>query len=168
MPLVVPPDYYMGKALSNAQIIPCTVSSTGVVTKGAVNDIAALSGNFLTFESCSFDSTLNLTEISPANLPIESYSSGKDTFEVTLSEIRYSDPSGNALPILWASYNIFIVNVMVQPFQSGFALPFTVQCVCIRSTLGDPYANEKGVIEFKGRPKGLPLAFIPKGGSLVY
>ena len=162
------PVYFVGRNISNARITPLIVAANGTFTKGSAHDIAGFSGGYLTFKSASFQQTAGSIEVSPANVTVENYVLTKDTFDVTLSEILYADPSNNALPAAWASYDHFLVEALIQPYQGGNSTPFTVQAPGVRAAFDNEFDEGNNPVTLHLKPCGLPVAYIPAGGSLVY
>lgn len=163
------PAYFVGRHLRNARITPLTMSLGGIFTRGASQDIANLSGPYLTFDDCVFDESLDDEEISPANVTQRNHVPLKDDFEVTLRELKYPDPSGNALLWFgWIGIDHFLVEVALIPYGLSNSLPYTVQAVCMRKRLSDPYGEGKSDFELHGVSCGLPIAYIASGQSLVY
>lgn len=173
MALANMPAYMVGRSVSNCRVTPLTVTITPGTSAltfsrgGTTQDIA--SAAYYTFDSFMLNSHVDSEEISAANALMRNYVLTKDDFELTLKELRLTNPSNNAVLFSgWIGFDYFLAEVMVQPYGAGYPSPFMVQAICVRSSLDDEYAEGKGEIELHGKACGFPVAYIPYGNPPIY
>ena len=161
------PGYYVGRRLFGARITPYTVNlETGVWTPySATADMASL--QYLTAKEMVFSQKSGAEEIHPSNWYMENNVPTVDSFEVVLREIKYADPSNNALPFNgWVGVDYFLAEVVVSP--DGGTTKFTVQAPCRRAAMEDGYGPGESEFELHGDTAGVPIAYVAAGQPLVY
>ena len=149
------PLFWAGRNIANIRITPCTVNFlTGVLTKGTPFDIAVSESD----DNVRLSQSVDLEMIKAANSTMNNNVPIADDFDVEVGEIKGN--SGNAQVMnAWVGFDYFLLEVITSP--DGGTTEALVQAVCIRAGFDDEYGERKSVNVLRGKPCGLPIAYIP-------
>lgn len=150
LPIFLP---YAGRNLYGAYITPCTLNvATGILTLGTVSDLTV--GKWV--ESIRINSSVKQEEISGANAIMESYTNIKDSFELSVNEIRHNTGQVKIYNP-WVGFDYFVAKHVFSP--DGGTTQFVISAVCIRASLEDEFGEGKSLATLTGKPCGLPIYY---------
>ena len=144
---------YAGRNLYGAYITPCTINlATGIITPGTVSDLTV--GKWV--DSIRISSSVKQEEISGANALMESYTQIKDTFDLTVNEIRHINGQAKVYNA-WVGFDYFLAKHIFSP--DGGTTQFVISAVCVRASLEDEFGEGKSLATLAGKPCGFPIYY---------